>query len=172
MLNTFFYQLMLKWSDIFLHFFFVVFSPSNCPFLVRLCDCTQPPWTCLPTCDMLISWLHVRFPFPADISPLIGETHSFLVPSFCLQKLSSFSCTHYTLASHIFPVIFLMTLCLYWCNSQTKSSCGMLKLLTRSKTRASREPFTTYKYWERGGRRLLSWAGLEETENLCVCEAK
>lgn len=58
-------------------------SFHSIPPLFRRYDCIKP--VCIhafPTCDSSISWLHVKFPFPVDISPPVGETHLFLPFNF------------------------------------------------------------------------------------------
>lgn len=106
---------------------------------------------CTPTCDWSISWLHVRFPFPDHISPPVGETHVFLPFYFHTEP------TYISIQLiYLSPAVCVwMMVCLHWYNAQTKSSSGMLNLLTRNNTQASREPSTTYQIPRERGRGLL-----------------
>lgn len=88
---------------------------------------------------LAISWLHASFSSPVDLCLLLGE----LPPS----AIHSMFRGNQEIARYLSPSVACPTgwciVCLHWRVTHTRSSCGMLNLLTRNNTWASREPSTT-----------------------------
>lgn len=82
-----------------------------------------------------ISWLHARFSFPVDVCLLLGEPHWFVFfPLFSSTVIRvNQEITRYRSPSVVRPP-WWCAVCLHWRVTHTRSSCGMLNVLTRNNT--------------------------------------
>lgn len=101
------------------------------PIVVTPCDCIGSVWIhdAFPTCDLPISWLHVKFLYPGDVSlPLGGKsvmlpfsapyrTYSSSPPTSLLSNKILAEQT--PLAGYEYVSCSSMMACLHQCNSQS-----------------------------------------------------